>query len=177
MTSLFMHASPALVVWALRWHASPRVVDFAALPPAQAAAFQHTTFGQLVGPSLALYSAWAVLYYLKVKLLRAQFRNFHNHAVACHSGQGMVGRDPDDVPVLQVFVVSAKVIKEKNYETLFSLMTKNKNGAVAKIVFSVPKPFQVRHSHVKACTSMVGTAGAARLDFLARQAHCAAPSI
>ena len=28
--------------------------------------------------------------------------------------------------------------------TLYSLMTKNKNGAVARVVFSVPKTFQVR---------------------------------
>ena len=43
----------------------------------------------------------------------------------------------------QVFVISASKIREQNYETLYSLMTKNKNGMVAKIVFSVPKPFQV----------------------------------
>jgi hypothetical protein len=44
---------------------------------------------------------------------------------------------------LQVFVISASKIREQNYETLYSLMTKNRNGMVAKIVFSVPKPFQV----------------------------------
>ena len=48
---------------------------------------------------------------------------------------------------LQVFVISASKIREQNYETLYSLMTKNKNGMVAKIVFSVPKPFQVGHRH------------------------------
>ena len=35
MTSLFMHASPALVMYALRWYPSQRMIDFAALPAAQ----------------------------------------------------------------------------------------------------------------------------------------------
>lgn len=67
MTSLFMHASPALVVWALRWTRAPSVFDAATLAPAEAAAFSHATFGQLVGGAMTLYSVWAVLYYVKVR--------------------------------------------------------------------------------------------------------------
>ena len=43
----------------------------------------------------------------------------------------------------QVFVVSAGKIQEQNYETLYTLMTANKKGMCARIVFSVPKPVQV----------------------------------
>jgi hypothetical protein len=105
MTSLFMHASPALVVWALRWTREPSELA-ASVVPAEAAKFSHATFAELVGCTMTMYSVWAVLYYLKV------------------------------------FVISASKIREENYETLYSLMTKNRNGMVAKIVFSVPKPFQ-----------------------------------
>ena len=45
----------------------------------------------------------------------------------------------------QIFVISAAKIKEQGYMTLYELMTKNKKGAVARIVFSVPQAFQVRH--------------------------------
>lgn len=42
----------------------------------------------------------------------------------------------------QVFVVSARHIREESYDTLYTLMTRNSNGMVARVVFSVPKPFQ-----------------------------------
>lgn len=45
--------------------------------------------------------------------------------------------------VAQVFVVSAQRIRDENYDTLYTLMTRNKNGLVARVVFSVSKPFQV----------------------------------
>ena len=44
----------------------------------------------------------------------------------------------------QIFVVSKEKIQQEGYATLYSYMTRNKNGAVAKLVFSVPKPFQVQ---------------------------------
>ena len=44
----------------------------------------------------------------------------------------------------QIFVVSKQKIQQEGYSTLYSLMTRNKKGAVARLVFSVPKPFQAR---------------------------------
>lgn len=67
MTSLFMHASPALVVWALRWTPEPSVFDASTLAPAEAAKFSHATFGELVGGAMALHLVWATIYYLKVR--------------------------------------------------------------------------------------------------------------
>ena len=65
MTSLFMHASPALVVWALRWTRAPSELA-ASMVPAEAAKFSSATFAELVGCTMTMYSVWAVLYYFKV---------------------------------------------------------------------------------------------------------------
>ena len=40
--------------------------------------------------------------------------------------------------------MSKEKIQQEGYATLYSYMTRNKNGAVAKLVFSVPKPYQVQ---------------------------------
>jgi Protein of unknown function (DUF2838) len=77
MTSLFMHASPALVVWALRWTRAPSVIDAASLLPAEAAKFSYATFAELVCCSMTMYSAWAALYYLKVAAVRS-FSRMHS---------------------------------------------------------------------------------------------------
>ena len=44
---------------------------------------------------------------------------------------------------VQIFVTSAGKIQERGYMTLYELMTKNKKGAVARIVLSFSKPYQV----------------------------------
>ena len=137
-----MHASPALVVWALRWTRASSELAASAVP-AEAAKFSHATFAELVGCTMTMYSVWAVLYYFKVGRRASAARSLQPSQIDC-----------DILPqrlistfwgALQVFVISASKIREENYETLYSLMTKNKNGMVAKIVFSVPKPFQVGH--------------------------------
>ena len=51
--------------------------------------------------------------------------------------------DPPVDIATQIFVVSKEKIQQEGYATLYSYMTRNKNGAVARLVFSVPKPFQV----------------------------------
>ena len=48
---------------------------------------------------------------------------------------------------VQIFVTSAGTIQERGYMTLYELMTKNKKGAVARIVLSVPKPYQACAPH------------------------------
>mmetsp|Transcript_9932 Transcript_9932/g.29823 ORF Transcript_9932/g.29823 Transcript_9932/m.29823 type:complete len:356 (+) Transcript_9932:110-1177(+) len=103
MTSLFMHSSPALVIYAMRWYPSSSMVQSNFVTQPQ---YHTASFAQLVGGSMGLYSIWAVVYYLKV------------------------------------FVVSAQRIRDENYDTLYTLMTRNKNGLVARVVFSVSKPFQ-----------------------------------
>lgn len=103
MTSLFMHASPAMVVYGLRWYPSKAMIDGSSVAqPDQ----QHASIFQLVGPSMILYSVWAAVYFLKV------------------------------------FVFSAQKIRDRNYDTLYTLMTRNERGPVARVVFSVPKPYQ-----------------------------------
>ncbi len=67
MTSLFMHASPAMVIWALRWHPSHHIQDLAALDPAAAKAFSTGGLMDIVGNAMVLYMVWAVAYYLKVR--------------------------------------------------------------------------------------------------------------
>jgi len=53
--------------------------------------------------------------------------------------------NPSDAAA-QIFVVSKEKIQQEGYATLYSYMTRNKNGAVAKLVFSVPKPYQVQRA-------------------------------
>lgn len=44
----------------------------------------------------------------------------------------------------QVFIVSSKKIQDRNYETLFKWITKQKGNIIARVVLSVPPPWQVR---------------------------------
>ena len=44
---------------------------------------------------------------------------------------------------MQVFIVSSKKIQERNYETLFKWITKQKGNIIARIVLSMPPPWQV----------------------------------
>ena len=67
MTSLFMHASPAMVIWALRWYPSAHIQNLAAMDPEAAKAFSSGGFGDIVGNAVVLYLVWAVGYYLKVR--------------------------------------------------------------------------------------------------------------
>ena len=67
MTSLFMHASPAMVIWALRWHPSHHIQDLAALDPAAAKAFNTGGVKDIVSNAMVLYMIWAVAYYLKAR--------------------------------------------------------------------------------------------------------------
>ena len=48
---------------------------------------------------------------------------------------------------MQIFVISAGSIQERGYMNLYELMTKNKKGAVARIVLSVSKPYQACAPH------------------------------
>ena len=61
-----MHASPAMVIWALRWHPSHHVQDLAAMDPTAAKAFSTGGVRDIVGNAMVLYLIWAVAYYLKV---------------------------------------------------------------------------------------------------------------
>ncbi len=67
MTSLFMHASPAMVIWALRWYPSAHIQNLAAMDPEAAKAFSSGGFSDIVGNAVVLYLVWAVGYYLKVR--------------------------------------------------------------------------------------------------------------
>ena len=62
-----MHASPAMVIWALRWHPSHHIQDLAAMDPAAAKAFSTGGVRDIVGNAMVLYMIWAVAYYLKVR--------------------------------------------------------------------------------------------------------------
>lgn len=62
-TSLFMHVSPALMAWALRWYPSQQA---AADRAADAAAWEQAGVWDLVVLPMLLYSLWAAFYYLKV---------------------------------------------------------------------------------------------------------------
>lgn len=44
---------------------------------------------------------------------------------------------------VQVFIVSSKKIQERNYETLFKWITHQKGNIIARVVLSVPPPWQV----------------------------------
>jgi hypothetical protein len=69
-----MHASPALVVWALRWTRAPSELA-ASTVPAEAAKFGYATFAELVGCTMTMYSVWAVLYYFKVGIQASPARS------------------------------------------------------------------------------------------------------
>ncbi len=62
-----MHASPAMVMYALRWHPSAHVQNLAAMSPEAAKAFSTGGFRDIVGNAMVLYLVWAVGYYLKVR--------------------------------------------------------------------------------------------------------------
>ncbi len=46
----------------------------------------------------------------------------------------------------QVFIVSSNKIQERNYETLYKWITRQKGNIITRIVLSVPAPWQVRPS-------------------------------
>ena len=62
-TSLFMHISPALMGWALRWYPGPAGAAERANDPAT---WERGSFWELVVLPMALYSLWAAGYYVKV---------------------------------------------------------------------------------------------------------------
>ena len=62
-TSLFMHVSPALMAWALRWYPSPAQARIRA---DNAQEWSDASLWDLVVLPMILYSIWATFYYLKV---------------------------------------------------------------------------------------------------------------
>ena len=67
ITTLMMHASPAITVWTLRWYSDALWVD--ALGPAAAAAAQVATWTEMIALPVAFYMIWLVIYYLLTFIL------------------------------------------------------------------------------------------------------------
>ncbi|KAK9792955.1 hypothetical protein WJX73_006729 [Symbiochloris irregularis] len=62
-TSLFMHVSPAIMVWCIRWYPSPQGLERRQADPAS---WEHAGLWDLVALPMLLYSLWAAFYYLKI---------------------------------------------------------------------------------------------------------------
>ncbi len=61
--ALFIHISPPIVTWALRWHAPAHAAAFPGILPVPASASEvHAPYLDLVRPALILYFAWWLAY-------------------------------------------------------------------------------------------------------------------
>lgn len=72
MTSFFLHMYPAAVSWTQRWHRDQRTEELLRQRPELAREWDHASLGQLVLYPLLPYLFWALAYYAKVRVLKAQ---------------------------------------------------------------------------------------------------------
>ncbi|GAB4820019.1 hypothetical protein N2152v2_007065 [Parachlorella kessleri] len=70
ITTLMMHASPALVAWTMRWH--PRPEWTAGLAPEQLHRFEHAGWLEMGVLPMAFYAAWVLGYYTLTFVTLAQ---------------------------------------------------------------------------------------------------------
>lgn len=62
ITTLMMHASPAMTAWTLRWYPDPNQVQ--RLTPDTQAAMQHASWAEMTVMPTIFYMVWVLAYYL-----------------------------------------------------------------------------------------------------------------
>ncbi|EFN52360.1 hypothetical protein CHLNCDRAFT_138776 [Chlorella variabilis] len=79
ITTLMMHASPAISAWCMRWH--PQASWTAGMTPAELAAFNSASWVQMAIVPAALNVVWVAIYYLLIFVIvnkRIQERGYQN---------------------------------------------------------------------------------------------------
>lgn len=93
MTTLMMHASPALLAWTMRWRPSPAWT--AGMLPDQAADFHSSNWWQMSVLPMAFYLPWAVGYYVLIFILlssRIRSRGYASMFTEMVSGPALKGK-------------------------------------------------------------------------------------
>jgi hypothetical protein len=165
MTSLFIHAGPALVAWAGRWRPGPLV----GLAPTAAAAAAARAVAAKVGlgggwghaaprPSAPWWSWRSPLHALAVTLPAGWESASPRDLLAAAAPIYLAWAVPYS---LFLFVFAAKRIRARGYATLYGYLTRSPEGAVTRMVAGFPpaaRPAAFMGAHALATAASVALA-------------------
>lgn len=137
--SHFMHFYPACVCWTIRWHTAPdsALGRHLATHPQAAAAWEAASVRDLLLFPMLPYLLWAVLYYVKVGGWRWCSGGALGWGQCCHPTfppSPTAALPPSTLLPLQVFVISARKVQQRGYDTLFKYSIQNRRSLFGAVV-------------------------------------------